>query len=103
MTYDEYKTAINSALADPDKGIAAMPNVLENLKTDLASIDTLNTSISEKDAKIRELQDTNMKLYMQIGGGASEPDNDPEPATGVGVIDEFMNDIFLEEGDNNGN
>ena len=103
MTYDEYKTAIDTAVSNPDTGLAGLPSVLENLKTDLGSIETLNTTISEKDAKIRELQDTNMKLYMQIGGGSPEPDPDPDPVTGVGVIDEFMNELFTEEGNNNGN
>lgn len=102
MTYEEYKSTIDAALADPDKGIASIPEMLENLQTDLAAADTLKNTISEKDTKIRELQDTNMKLYMQIGGGSPEPDTESEPVTGVGVIDEFMNTIFEEE-TNNGN
>ena len=101
MTYDEYKTAIDTAVSNPDTGLGALPALMENLKTDLGQIETLNATITERDNKIRELQDTNMKLYMQIGGG-SEPDEQDEPVTGVGVIDEFMNDMFKED-TNNGN
>ena len=40
-----------------------------------------------------------MKLYMNIAGGPSDYDQEDEPAEGPAVIDEFMDMLFKEEGD----
>lgn len=95
MTYDEYKAAFDGIMSDTDTGIAKMPEVMETLKTDLERIDALEKASAEKDVKIRELQDTNMKLYLNIGGGETDTDT-AEEVTGVDVIDEFMDTLFTE-------
>ena len=40
-----------------------------------------------------------MKLYMNIAGGPSDDDQEDEPAEGPAVIDEFMDMLCKEEGD----
>ena len=70
MTYDEYVASTQGLTADNAPEI--LQNLLASVKEDLAerdaykaSIDELNSSIAEKDTKIRDLQDTNIKLFLQ--------------------------------------
>lgn len=70
MTYEEYVQATQGLTADNAPEI--LQNLLKGVKEDLAerdaykaSIDELNSSIAEKDTKIRDLQDTNIKLFLQ--------------------------------------
>ena len=70
MTYEEYVQATQGLTTDNAPEI--LKGILESVKLDLeerdaykASIDELNGSIAEKDAKIADLQQTNIKLFLQ--------------------------------------
>lgn len=69
-SYEDYLKMTQGLNADNVTEI--MNNVLNGIKADLeerdafkASVDGLNASIEEKDTKIRDLQDTNIKLFLQ--------------------------------------
>lgn len=96
MTFDEYEASINIALANPDTAPAEIMGVLENLKTDLIARDDAIAKNGEYESRIRDLQDTNMRLYLSVGGGQEDPE-EPEKATGAEVINEFMDELFKEE------
>ena len=98
MTYEEYEKSINSVLSNPDTALANIPAVLDEIKKDLTSLETVTTENASLQQRIKDLQETNMKLYLSMTG--SEPDTEEdEPATGLGVIDEFLADVFKESED----
>lgn len=75
MTYDEYNQVAQGLTAENAPVI--IKNILENIKTDLDERDAFKASVEDKDSKIRDLQDTNMKLFLSQTSG--KPNNDPEP------------------------
>ena len=98
MTYEEYEKRINGALANPDTAPTEFVNILSELQTDLTAKDTLETEKTELETRVRDLQDTNMKLYLSVTG-KSDGDGDgeeDEPAEGTAVVDELMDKLFKE-------
>lgn len=76
MRYEDYEKKISTATAENFQTV--MLDLMEDLKTDLTERDTLADGIASKDAKIRELQDTNMKLFLSVS--KAPDDSDPEEA-----------------------
>ena len=99
MTVDEYKDKINGLVSNPDTAATEALSLIDEITKDIGELGAAKTSVSELQAKVADLQDTNMKLYMNIAGGPSDDDQEDEPAEGPAVIDEFMDMIFKEEGD----
>lgn len=99
MTVDEYKDKINGLVSNPDTAATEALSLIDEITKDLGELGAAKTSVSELQAKVADLQDTNMKLYMNIAGGSSDDDQEDEPAEGPAVIDEFMDMLFKEEGD----
>lgn len=96
MTYEEYEKRINGALANPDTAPTEFVNILSDLKTDLTAKDTLETEKTGLETRVRDLQDTNMKLYLSVTGNSDEDEEEDEPAEGTDVVDELMDKIFKE-------
>ena len=99
MTVDEYKDKINGLVSNPDTAATEALSLIDEITKDLGELGAAKTSVSELQAKVADLQDTNMKLYMNIAGGSSYDEPEDEPAEGPAVIDEFMDMLFKEEGD----
>lgn len=100
MTYEQYEQRINNALANADTAPTEFVNILSDLRTDLTAKDTLETEKAELETRVRDLQDTNMKLYLSVTGTSSEGDDeDDEPAEGTAVVDELMDALFKESED----
>lgn len=76
MTYQEYETALNGIVQNPDTAPTAVQALLQEIKTDTDALAAAVEGISERDARIRDLQDTNIKLFMSQ---SSAPENEPEP------------------------
>ena len=99
MTVDEYKDKINGLVSNPDTAATEALSLIDEITKDIGELGAAKTSVSELQAKVADLQDTNMKLYMNIAGGPSDDEQEDEPAEGPAVIDEFMDMLFKEEGD----
>lgn len=96
MTYEEYEKRINGALANPDTAPTEFVNILSDLKTDLTAKDTFETEKTELETRVRDLQDTNMKLYLSVTGNSNGDGEEDEPAEGTAVVDELMDKLFKE-------
>lgn len=95
MKYEDYVDKINGVLAEPDTSLTNVTGILEDLKADLTSKETLEAENETLRKRISDLQETNMKLYLSITG--AETEEEKEEAEGVEVIDEFLNKIFDEK------
>lgn len=75
MLYADYENKLKNATAENFQTVIL--DVLEDIKNDLTERDSLAESIESKDSKIKDLQDTNMKLFLSIGK-ATDDNVDPE-------------------------
>lgn len=96
MKYEEYEKRINGALENTDTAPTEFVKILSDLKTDLTAKDTLETEKTELETRVRDLQDTNMKLYLSVTGTSDEDEEEDEPAEGTAVVDELMDKLFKE-------
>lgn len=76
MKYEDYENIAKGLTTEnaPD----VVKQLLENIKADTESIEALTKSNEEKDTKIRDLQDTNIKLFLSQTGKANDDAKDEE-------------------------
>lgn len=99
MKYEELEARLTKLLETPDTALAALPEFLKEVKADYEGIVSLTNKSSEQEKRIRDLQDTNMKLFlMQTSApktkGQLEEEDDLE---GQDAIDAFVNNLSKEE------
>ena len=82
MTLDEYKAKITEIVQNPDKSAELGVNLLEAITGDLTRLGELNTSIDKLNGKVKDLQDTNMKLFLaQTNQRPKTDDAEDKPVT----------------------
>lgn len=76
MKYEDYENIAKGLTTEnaPD----VVKQLLENIKADTKSIEALTKSNEEKELKIRDLQDTNIKLFLSQTGKADDDAKDEE-------------------------
>lgn len=93
MTYEEYEALVNDGLKNPDKAPAVFKQVLDGIKADVTTLGSQSEKIIEQDRRIRDLQDTNMKLFLAQTGPKADEKEPEEEKTGQDAIDEFINNL----------
>lgn len=94
MTYDELVSKVTKVLEEPDSALVNIKPVLEEAKADYISIVSLTEKNEKNEKRIRDLQDTNMKLFLAQTGKVSEgePGNDDDDdLVGQDAVDAFIN------------
>lgn len=100
MTYQEFETRLTKMLESPDTALANLPEFLKDVKVDYEKSLSMEGKITESDKRIRDLQDTNMKLFLmqtsapKSKGQIEEEEDDLE---GQDAIDSFINELNKEE------
>lgn len=90
MKYENYEQKLTELVkSNPDSAVAVQ-DILAELKTDSETFASLEASVAEKDGKIRDLQDSNLKLFLRQTG---EPNQEPEEKS----VDEQLDELFKEE------
>lgn len=95
MKYEDYSTMINGMIGNADTMPAVATELLEEIKTDTTALESATAKITELEQRVADLQETNIKLFMQVGG--SEETQEEEEKTGMEAVDEFWEE--LEKGD----
>lgn len=93
MTYEEYKKEFEELVKAPDKVAETALKLLDELKTDMESLDSAKATLEERETKIRDLQDTNTKLFLQLTGSGVPPE---EPKTPEDILSTMMENQFKE-------
>lgn len=78
ITREQSTEFIKRLVANPETEMANVQEFLDNIGLVFESIDTLNDEITERDEKIRTLQDTNTKLLLTQLGAPNDPEEDHE-------------------------
>ena len=91
MKYEEYEVLGKGIIANPDTAPVAINGLLGEIKKDLESLDSLTAALADSEKRIRDLQDTNTKLFLSQTG----KEEDPEPKgwqdmTGDEALDAFV-------------
>jgi len=70
MKYEEYE-AIAQTLT-PENAPEVVKQLLEGIKADTTAFESMAQTNAEQDKKIRDLQDTNIKLFLSQTGKADD-------------------------------
>lgn len=97
MTYDELEKKLTTILQQPDSALANVAPLLKDIKADYESIISLTSKVEAQDTRIRDLQDTNMKLFLAQTGQVSDKDEEEDDVEGPDAIDAFVNKLNKEE------
>lgn len=97
MTYDELEKKLTTILQQPDSALANVAPLLKDIKADYESIISLTSKVEAQDTRIRDLQDTNMKLFLAQTGQVSDKEEDEDDVEGPDAIDAFVNKLNKEE------
>lgn len=77
MKIDEYKSLI-SDLSETENMTEVLQKILDAITEDTAKLESLETTNNELNEKIRELQDTNMKLFLAQTKQSEEEEEEEE-------------------------
>lgn len=91
MKYEDYEAKLTDIVKNPDSAALAVQDILKDLKADSETFASLEAGVAERDGRIKDLQDTNMKLFLRQTGGSV--DQEPEEKS----ADEILNDLFKED------
>lgn len=98
MTYGEFEKKLTDLLSQPDSALANAKGFMEEVKADYESIISLTDKVSKNDARIRDLQDTNMKLFLaQTGQVKDSKEEDDDDLEGFDAVEAFVNKLNKEE------
>lgn len=89
MVYEDYEKAVQGLTAENAPVI--MENMLASIKEDLSERDALKTSLAESETKVRDLQDTNIKLFLSRTSGNPVKEEEPE-LSGEEYISKLLKD-----------
>lgn len=80
MTYEEVKTRLTTIIGNPDTAQTEAVGFLADLEKDYTSLDSMTKKSEADDKRIRELQDTNQKLFLSVTGApAKEEEKEDNP------------------------
>lgn len=94
MTYQDYEAKLNGVVSAPDTAPAVVQEILGEIKTDLDSLSSAQAGIAERDTRIKDLQETNIKLFMSQTG---EAENQDEPEDEEKSFEDILNGILEQE------
>lgn len=99
MTKEEFRTGILSVLKNPDTALVGIETYIDEFGSQADTLATLTAEKEESEKRIRDLQDTNMKLYLRQ---VNEPVKEEEEGPNIDDMDfdEYLQ--YLDTIDNNG-
>lgn len=90
---EEYTMQLKDA-ANPDKVALALSKITDMIQEDLTKINNYETSLTEANNRIRDLQDTNIKLFLSQTGEKKDEDEQEAKVTSV---DDMVSKILSKE------
>ena len=87
MKYEDYEKKVTDLISNPEAAPVTAQEILSEIKSDTENIASLEAGIAERDARIRDLQDTNMKLFLSQ---SSQIEDEPEEKSADEILDELF-------------
>lgn len=98
MTKEEYKNFIDGMVKEPDKIAVSAKTLLDEINKDTEQLESLKTANAEYEKRVRDLQDTNIKLFLAQTGGDSTQTEEEKPVDPHDLAREIMG---IKKGENN--
>lgn len=95
-TVSEYVEMLTTAVQNPDKLPEMLLAIRQGIETDIPTIDTLKGELSTRDARIAELQQANVNLYLQVGHNNEQQDDGGDERSEEANPEEAL-DTFIKE------
>ncbi len=70
--FEDYKGRFDSILTNPDTALGSVDDIYKDLEADFTTMDSLESEVGSLRDKVKELQETNIKLYLSRGGEVEE-------------------------------
>ena len=93
MKSEDYKNLITEMVSHPDNAAETATKLIDLVKEDSEIFETLTNKLSSQDKKIRDLQDTNTKLFLSVTGQSDDDDDDEDSFDNMS-FDEFAKGIL---------
>ena len=87
MKYEDYEKKVTDLISNPEAAPVTAQEILSEIKSDTENIASLEAGIAERDARIRDLQDTNMKLFLSQ---SARVEDEPEEKSADEILDELF-------------
>lgn len=75
MTKEEYNAIISDIISNPDTATVKAKELTEAINTDLDTLESLKAANADYDKRVRDLQDTNIKLFLSQTGKPTEKED----------------------------
>ena len=93
MKAEDYKNLITEMVSHPDNAAETATKLIDMVKEDSEIFESLTNKVSSQDQKIRDLQDSNTKLFLSVTGQSCDNDDDEEFFDSMS-FDEFAKGIL---------
>lgn len=99
MEYNEYDKKIREIISKPDTAMAEIGGILESLKADLEGAHSVAEENAALKERVRDLQDTNARLFLGQTSKPSEDKDEPEDddLEGAEALNAFVEKMTKEE------
>lgn len=78
MTIDEVKTRVTDLVSNPDKAAENAVGLLSDLEADYTNLSSMTEKVADQEARIKDLQDTNQKLFLSVTKQPAEDSEEKE-------------------------
>ena len=92
MKAEDYKNLITEMVSHPDNAAETATKLIDMVNEDSEIFESLTNKVSSQDKKIRDLQDSNTKLFLSVTGQSD--DDDDEDSFDNMSFDEFAKGIL---------
>lgn len=99
MKIEDFEKRFNELLSNPDKGIAEAPDFLAEVRGDYETATSLGEKVAELESRVKDLQESNIKLYLATTGEAEDEADEVTEDDGEAYIDEVFNELMNDEED----
>ena len=96
MTFEEFKTKITEIVANPDTAQANVGALIDEVKEDYEALSSTSAALEKAETRIRDLQDTNQKLFLKQSGAASPDEEDEKKDIEDMSFDEYLAECLKE-------
>lgn len=93
MDKEKFRNFINVFTADPNAHLAEVQDFMGEMDEVFDSVVTLTAKAAEQDNKIRDLQNTNIKLFLSQTGGRQETEQEEQELS----LEEFAKQMVGKE------
>lgn len=96
MTFEEFKTKITTIVSNPDTAQANIGEFIDEVKVDYEALSSTSTALEKAETRIRDLQDTNQKLFLKQSGQADPEEEDEKKDIEDMSFDEYLAECLKE-------